>query len=384
VAVLALCIASQSVSAGINSANVYGWITDEGGNPIVNATVEWKDNATGDSLVSRNTTSAGYYSMTHTFEGTIESLIIASKTGYVTNSTVITTTAGFIPTPRYVVNFTLEEAEEIQRYNLTISNTTAGGTVTVPGEGTFTYDEDTVVNLKAVAYTGYEFVSWTGDDVSTIADENAKDTTITMNDNYTITANFESLPAAYNLTISSTAGGSVTDPGEGTFTRYEGTVVNLKAEADAGYEFVSWTGEVSTVADENAKDTTITMNNTYTIMANFEKKTVIRRGGGGGAPRDSDGDGYSDIQEMLADTDENDPCDPDPECAACLAIKPAATPTPTPTPTPTVTPTPTIPPVVTTPTPTPTPTEEPGFAAVFAIAGLLAVAYLVVRRKRKQ
>ena len=114
-----------------------------------------------------------------------------------------------------------------------------------------------------------------------------------------------------------------------------------------------------------------------------ESAPTYRRGGGGGAPRDSDGDGYTDIQEMIAGTDKDDPCDPNPECAACS--KPAATPTPTAAPTPTVTPTPTIPPVVTTPTPTPTPTptEEPGFEAVFAIAGLLAVAYLVLRRKSK-
>ncbi|MGB7533418.1 MAG: hypothetical protein WA977_10675 [Halobacteriota archaeon] len=44
---------------------------------------------------------------------------------------------------------------------------------------------------------------------------------------------------------------------------------------------------------------------------------------------------------MLAGTDKDDPCDPNHECAACIASKPAAT-------------------------PTPTPTEEPGFEAVFA------------------
>ncbi|MHC1599347.1 MAG: PGF-CTERM sorting domain-containing protein [Candidatus Methanospirareceae archaeon] len=40
---------------------------------------------------------------------------------------------------------------------------------------------------------------------------------------------------------------------------------------------------------------------------------------------------------------------------------------------------------VVTPTSPPTPTEppeEPGFRAVFAIAGLLAVAYLVLRRRK--
>ncbi|MGB2841408.1 MAG: PGF-CTERM sorting domain-containing protein [Halobacteriota archaeon] len=41
-------------------------------------------------------------------------------------------------------------------------------------------------------------------------------------------------------------------------------------------------------------------------------------------------------------------------------------------------PTPTIPPVA-----TPTPEPTPGFEAVFAIAGLLAVAYLVQRKRRK-
>jgi len=50
-----------------------------------------------------------------------------------------------------------------------------------------------------------------------------------------------------------------------------------------------------------------------------------------------------------------------------------AAPTPTPTVTPTPTPTPTVTPTVTPPT--------PGFEAVFAIAGLLAVAYLVLRRE---
>ncbi|WP_456478772.1 PGF-CTERM sorting domain-containing protein [Geoglobus ahangari] len=68
---------------------------------------------------------------------------------------------------------------------------------------------------------------------------------------------------------------------------------------------------------------------------------------------------------------------------------PTPTPTATPTPTPTKTPTPTPTPVETkeeTPTPAPTKTTEekkegPGFEAVFAVAGLLAVAYLLRRRQ---
>ena len=74
----------------------------------------------------------------------------------------------------------------------------------------------------------------------------------------------------FELTISSTAGGNVTTPGEGTSTYDDGTVVNLVAEAGEGYRFVNWTGDVGTIANVNAATTTITMNGDYSITANWE------------------------------------------------------------------------------------------------------------------
>jgi hypothetical protein len=53
----------------------------------------------------------------------------------------------------------------------------------------------------------------------------------------------------YSITISSTMGGAVTSPGEGLFRYAEGTVVNLVAEPDRGYEFLCWTTNAGTIAD---------------------------------------------------------------------------------------------------------------------------------------
>jgi len=153
------------------------------------------------------------------------------------------------------------------QYNLTVGST-AHGSVTTPGVGTFPYNAGTVVNLVAVADSGYQFTGWTGN-VSTIANTSAATTTITMNGNYSITANFGLIGVTYNLTVASTAGGSVTTPGVGTFPYNAGTVVNLVAVANTGYQFVNWTGNVGTIANTSAATTTITMNGNYSITANF-------------------------------------------------------------------------------------------------------------------
>ena len=75
------------------------------------------------------------------------------------------------------------------QYSIQISSGT-GGTVTTPGEGAFTYDEGTVVNLVAEPDEGYRFANWTGN-VDTIADAYAASTTITMNNHYYIIARFD-------------------------------------------------------------------------------------------------------------------------------------------------------------------------------------------------
>ena len=154
------------------------------------------------------------------------------------------------------------------QYELTISST-EGGSVTAPGEGTFTYDEGAIVSLEAIPGSGYFFAGWAGD-VGTISNHRAASTTISMNGDYSITASFASiLPAQCSLSISSTTGGAVTAPGQGTFTYDRGTMVSLVAEAEEGYVFVGWTGDVTSVTDVNAASTSITVDGSCSVTANF-------------------------------------------------------------------------------------------------------------------
>jgi hypothetical protein len=89
------------------------------------------------------------------------------------------------------------------QYQLTVDST-EGGTVTTPGVGTFTYAAGTVVSLAERAEVGYRFVNWTGD-VATLACQ-CHSTTITINGNYYVMANFEQMSTnSSNLCFIATA-----------------------------------------------------------------------------------------------------------------------------------------------------------------------------------
>jgi hypothetical protein len=155
-------------------------------------------------------------------------------------------------------------------YSLTAFST-EGGSVTTPDEEISVHAANTTVELVAETNEGYQFLKWTGD-VSTIDDVDAASTNITMYDSYSVTATFKTShpePVMATLTVFSTAGGSVTDPGEGTFSYPLGTVVSLVAEALSGYRFFYWSGDVYTFADIDDSTTTMIMNDDYSITANF-------------------------------------------------------------------------------------------------------------------
>jgi uncharacterized repeat protein (TIGR02543 family) len=78
----------------------------------------------------------------------------------------------------------------------------------------------------------------------------------------------------YIIAISSTDGGTVIAPGEGSFDYEAETIISLEAAPVIGYQFVAWTGDIDTIANPNSAQTTITMNGDYSITAVFEPIAV--------------------------------------------------------------------------------------------------------------
>jgi len=159
----------------------------------------------------------------------------------------------------------------IDQRTLNISSN-LGGSVIRPGEGSFAYDHDTEVELLALTDLNYHFVRWIGTavDAGRVGNPSAVETTVLMDADYTLTAEFEIDQRA--LAVSSTIGGSVLAPGEGQFDYDHGSIVSITVQADLNHHFVNWTGsavEAGKVADVNAASTTVLMDADYNLNAQF-------------------------------------------------------------------------------------------------------------------
>ena len=201
-----------------------------------------------------------------------------------TNATYqVTRTAQFTVAQRYQVTGTADATQVVTesnennnvttdtftvttspQYTLTVAASPSnGGTVTLSPSGG-KYPSGTVVTLTATAASGYSFTGWQGD-----ATGSTNPTTVTMNADKTVTANFAST-TQYTLTVAASPsnGGSVTkNPNQ---TQYaSGTVVTLTATAASGYTFTGWSGDASGTTNP----TTVTMNANKTVTAVFTAAT---------------------------------------------------------------------------------------------------------------
>ena len=145
-------------------------------------------------------------------------------------------------------------------------------TTAVEGEGTVAekvikegvitkYNSGSVIELEAKPSSGWIFVQWKGDLLSTSNPEE-----VTIDKAKTVTAVFEK--NQYALTIVKDGEGSVS-PAAGDYNK--GSVLSLTATAASGWEFEKWSGVLS--GTDNP--TELTLNSNATVIAIFKSLAPI-------------------------------------------------------------------------------------------------------------
>jgi len=144
----------------------------------------------------------------------------------------------------------------------TLSVTSPYGYVTrSPNKVKYTPGE--TVTLTVIPFPWKFFMEWSGD---LTGSDNP--TTITMNANKSVTANFTTAPVTYALSVSATNGTVTKTPNQANYT--SGQTVTLQATPNAGYTFSGWSGDASGTTNP----TTITMNANKSVTAGFTAAPV--------------------------------------------------------------------------------------------------------------
>jgi len=201
---------------------------------------------------------------------------------------------------------TVNVVEDTVEYELTIYAENGG--TTDPQPGVYVHEEDTEVTVEAVHDEGWEFSHWEGDHPE--GDQEEAEIEVMMDSDKTLTAHFEEEEPVitYELTIDSTEGGEVIEPGEDTYEHDEGETVELEAIHHEGYVFSGWTGEIENVEDTGSNETTIEMLDDYAITAEFEEEVVehyeltVNIEGQGDVYIDPDQEEYEEGTEVLLES----------------------------------------------------------------------------------
>lgn len=157
----------------------------------------------------------------------------------------------------------------------TISNPTEGGSISISPDQD-AYEAGTAVNLTATPNEGYTFIDFSGEFSST---SNPLTVAVGKAD-MEIVANFQI--KSYPLSISVEGNGSIIEQIiQNKSTDYDhGTLVQLTANPDEGWEFVEWGGDAS----GNDQTTTVTVNEEKNVTASFQLKryslSVLTQGQG--------------------------------------------------------------------------------------------------------
>jgi uncharacterized repeat protein (TIGR02543 family) len=103
---------------------------------------------------------------------------------------------------------------------LTMAVSPSGGGTTDPVVGPHTYSDGTVVNISATPNSGYVFANWTG---GSVANPNSATTTVAMDADKTVTANFYAIPAGTIVRDGAVSSSTADDVSSISFSHTTGT-----------------------------------------------------------------------------------------------------------------------------------------------------------------
>lgn len=164
--------------------------------------------------------------------------------------------------------------------------TIASGNGTVSPSGTTSHGSGASVQVTATPAAGYQFDGWSGAVTGT-----TNPIAILMDGNKTVTATFSQISSTqYTLTSSAGVGGSVSPSGQNVYN--EGTVVDLTATPDPGFQFDGWAGDASGTLNPLP----VTIDADKTISATFSavpQFTLTTNAGTGGSVSPSGTNNYN-------------------------------------------------------------------------------------------
>jgi hypothetical protein len=142
---------------------------------------------------------------------------------------------------------------------------TTNGDASLTPAGTNTYTPNQVVATSVVAKTPLNkcFTGWTGDQTSTAASIN-----VTMNTSKTLVANYTDCPVLSLASAGATAG-TPTLTGAGVKTIGQSVAISATNNIANTDCFSSWTGNIATVVNPNAASTSVTVNSSISLTANY-------------------------------------------------------------------------------------------------------------------
>lgn len=198
----------------VQSDKLYKGVLKPSGNPLVYNPVNEQSIVVQNDLA--NGTSPVFYYYNSNYDGTTDNFLtqpvnitavrhvkldlrIFNKAGVLNNNYYSVVASASI---RNLKSNLGDPGQPDYTYNLTtVISPESSGSVSVSPAGPV-YDEQTLVNLTAYANLGYVFDSWTGD----VTSPTSSATTIVMNSNKSITANFIAVPQTLTGSISSKNG----------------------------------------------------------------------------------------------------------------------------------------------------------------------------------